>query len=234
MGRYGLTPYPYSNMRKYRKTKIDCFFDELLGLPYVIHSGKKLYFPKSHNVQEITTNYRCLITEQDVCSPHRYVYDINRLRGKTLLDVGAAEAIFTLDVIDVINHAYIFEYGEKWIEPLNATFAPWKDKMTIVRKYVGSVDNEDNITLDHFLENKEKSNLFLKMDVSGSERDILDGASHIFTKCRDMDFSITTYHKTDDAIEIAKTLDNYGYKYELTNGYLYFENELRKAIIRKR
>ena len=80
--------------------------------------------------------YKGLLIEQDRRSAHRYVGSYEELRGKTLLDIGAAEAIFTLDTIEYINHAYLFECDEAWVEALNATFTPWKDKITIVRKYV--------------------------------------------------------------------------------------------------
>ena len=50
---------------------------------------------------------------------------------------------------------------------MEATFAPYKEKITIVRKYVSDVDEEDNITLDTFFRDEGKfiDNLFLKMDI---------------------------------------------------------------------
>ena len=77
--------------------------------------------------------YRGLLIEQDKRSAHRYVDSYEELKGKTLLDIGAAEAIFTLDTIECIDHAYLFECDESWIEALEATFAPYKEKITIVR-----------------------------------------------------------------------------------------------------
>lgn len=106
--------------------------------------------------------YRGLLIEQDKRSAHRYVDSYEELKGKTLLDIGAAEAIFTLDTIEYIDHAYLFECDESWIEALEATFAPYKEKITIVRKYVSDVNDEDNITLDTFFRDEGKSidNLF--------------------------------------------------------------------------
>lgn len=80
--------------------------------------------------------YRGLLIEQDKRSAHRYVDSYEELKGKTLLDIGAAEAIFTLDTIEYMDHAYLFECDESWIEALEVTFAPYKEKITIVRKYV--------------------------------------------------------------------------------------------------
>ena len=76
------------------------------------------------------------------------------LKGETLLDIGAAEAVFTLDTIDYIDRAYLFECDEAWIEALEATFAPWNDKIMIVRKYVSDVDDDNNITLDTFFQDE--------------------------------------------------------------------------------
>ena len=76
------------------------------------------------------------------------------MKGKSLLDVGSAEGIFTLDVIDLIEHAYLFECDDEWVEALEATFLPWKDKITIVRKYVSDMDDENNTTLDSYFQVK--------------------------------------------------------------------------------
>jgi hypothetical protein len=233
MGRYGLTPLPYPFFLEYKKMKVDCFFDNQLELYFVIHSGKKLYFPKSYKKSEIVDNYRRLIAEQDSRSPHQYVSDINRLTGKTLLDIGAAEAIFTLSAIEIINHAYIFECEDIWHDSLKATFDPWKDKVTIISKYVSDKNDEQNITIDCFLEDKDKRNLFLKMDIEGNEQAALRGAANTLAEAKDLDFSVCTYHSKEDATEIADILHSYGFECEQTENYLYYDKEFRKAIIRK-
>ena len=150
--------------------------DNTNGLPYVFHNGRKLYF-KRDMLAFTEVAYRGLLIEQDKRSAHRYVDSYEELKGKTLLDIGAAEAIFTLDTIECIDHAYLFECDESWIEALEATFAPYKEKITIVRKYVSDVDDEDNITLDTFFRDEGKSidNLFLKMDIEGYVRKALEG-----------------------------------------------------------
>ena len=113
--------------------------------------------------------YRGLLIEQDKRSAHRYVDSYEELKGKTLLDIGAAEAIFTLDTIEYIDHAYLFECDESWIKALEATFAPYKEKITIVRKYVSDVDEEDNITLDTFVREAGNllDNVFLNVELDG-------------------------------------------------------------------
>jgi hypothetical protein len=246
MGKNGLTPYPYPFMLEYKNLPIDCLLDKKTGMYYVIHCGKKMYYPKSFNRTEIITNYRDLLTEQDARSPHQYVQEPNRLSGKTVLDIGTAEGIFSLTHIELIDHTYLFECDEKWIEALNATFTPWKEKVTVIPRYVSDKNNESNITIDLFLATEKIRNhhLFIKMDIEGYEQAALTGASNTLKKCHsnrntvekfwDIDFSICTYHTKNAATEISKILKSYNFEYEQTDGFLYYEKEFRKAIIRKK
>lgn len=203
------------------------------SLPYVFHNGKKLYFKRDMLVSTEAA-YRGLLIEQDERSAHRYVDSYEELKGKTLLDIGAAEAIFTLDTIEYIDHAYLFECDESWIEALEATFAPYKEKITIVRKYVSDVDDEDNIRLDTFFQGEGKSidNLFLKMDIEGYERKALEGAVHILEHGRQIGGSVCIYHLHDDKKVIKSELKKFNLKTSIQPGYLYFEKEMRSAIIR--
>jgi len=207
--------------------------DNTNGLPYVYHNGKKLYF-KRDMLASAEAVYRGLLIEQDKRSAHRYVDSYEEVKGKTLLDIGAAEAIFTLDTIECIDHAYLFECDESWIEALEATFAPYKEKITIVRKYVSDVDDEDNITLDTFFRDEGKSidNLFLKMDIEGYERKALEGAVHILEHGRQVGGSVCIYHLHDDKKVIESELKKFNLKINIQPGYLYFEKEMRSAIIR--
>jgi hypothetical protein len=236
MGKHGLMHFPYPFALDYKKMHVVCHFDARFGLPYIIHSGKNLYFSKSNAYKDkkvVESAYKSLLIEQDIFSPHRYVKDINRLKGKTLLDVGAAEAIFSLDVIELVSHVYLFECDDVWIEALNATFAPWKNKVTIVRKYVSDSNDENTITLDRFFEDKDKRNLFIKMDIEGYEQAALRGAVNLLREAHDIDFSICTYHKKKDAVEITGILNSFGFEWEQTEGYLYVERDFRKGIIRR-
>ncbi|KAA6345327.1 hypothetical protein EZS27_007101 [termite gut metagenome] len=234
MGKYGLTPYPYPFMLEYKKMLVDYFHDEQFNLPYVVHHGRKLYFPQSYTQRFVVALYKGIITEQDSRSPHRYVKDYRQMQGKILLDIGAAEGIFSLDTIEFAQHTYLFECDNDWMNALNATFAPWKDKVTIISKYVSDRDDESNITIDSFLEGKDKTNLFLKMDIEGYEQAALQGAKNTLKNVRDLDYSICTYHRKNDAEEINKIfLDNH-FESEFTEGFLYFEKGLRKGLIRKK
>lgn len=203
------------------------------GLPYVFHNGKKLYF-KRDMIASAEAAYRGLLLELDKRSAHRYVDSYEELKGETLLDIGAAEAVFILDTIDYIDRAYLFECDEAWIEALEATFAPWNDKIMIVRKYVSDVDDDNNITLDTFFQDEGRpiDNLFLKMDIEGCERKALKGAVHILKHGRQVGGSVCIYHLHDDKKVIESELKNFNLKTSVQPGYLYFEKEMRSAIIR--
>jgi hypothetical protein len=233
MGKHGLTAYPYPYSLEHKKKNVVCYWDEQQGMHYVQHNEKKLYFPIINN-KSSHLGYRNLLTEQDPRSAHQYVKDYRRLNDKVLLDIGAAEGIFTLNCIEFIEHAYLFECDEVWIKALNATFAPWKDKVTIVPMYVSDINDGNNITVDHFLEGKDKTNLFLKMDIEGYEQSALKGASNTLNEAKNLDYSICTYHRKNDAEEINKILSENHFESEFTDNFLYFEKDFRKAIIRKK
>ena len=80
------------------------------GLPYVLHNGKvKLFFLGATSVADMLNKYHVLVDDEGLLgtgclakSPHCYQDgDFKVEDGDILLDVGCAEAVFTLDNIDV-------------------------------------------------------------------------------------------------------------------------------------
>ena len=100
--------------------------------------------------------------EQDLRSPHHYLDSIEEVKGKTFVDVGSAEGFTSLEVIEKASHIYLFEQDTLWIEALNATFEPWKDKVSIIPKYVSNNNSEQEITLDTFFKIKIRNSFLLK------------------------------------------------------------------------
>lgn len=225
------TPYPYLWIGEYDQLLIDVHIDAKSSLPFIMHHGKRLYFGRDM-IKDIPKIYKGLLIEQDERSAHRYIVSYSELTDKVLLDIGAAEAIFTLDTIEYINHAYLFECDERWLEALKATFAPWKEKVTIVRKYVSDINDENNVTLDSYFSDKQTDNLFLKMDIEGYERNALKGAKNLLEKGKDISGSICIYHLHDDKDILQKYLDSLNFVTEVQPGYLIFGKELRSAILR--
>jgi len=107
-----------------------------------------------------------------------------------------------------------------------------KDKITIVEKYVSDVNEDNIITLDEFAKNKQLGKLFLKMDIEGYECKALSGCKDLFLKTPELSGAICTYHKHDDAKNIATFLAARNYKSTPTNGYIYNERSLRTGILR--
>ena len=225
------TPYPYLWIGEYDQLLIDVHIDMENSLPYIMHHGKRLYFGRDM-INDIPGIYKGLLIEQDERSAHRYVVSYSELTDKVLLDIGAAEAIFALDTIEYVNHAYLFECDERWLEALKATFAPWKEKVTIVRKYVSDINDENNITLDFYFSDKQTDDLFLKMDIEGYERNALKGAKNLLEKAKKISGSVCIYHLHDDKDILQKYLDDFNFVTEVQPGYLIFEKGLRSAILR--
>jgi len=232
IGRYGITSYPYNYMLEYKRREIKAEFDTKLKLPYVVHNYRKLYFPDFYTVEKTIKDYRALITEQDLRSSHRYVRSYDELKGKTLLDIGSAEGIFALDTIELVEKAYIFECEEFWLKPLEATFAPWKNKVAFIKKYVGDKTSGVFITIDDFLKELPNSNLFLKMDIEGAERPALQGAQETLKHGKNIQLAICTYHREGDPEYVNSLLSGYGFTSEFSDGLMYWNKRLSKGVIR--
>lgn len=232
MGKNGLTAYPDEYMLEYSNFNVEVNFDSIKQLYFVKHNNRKLFFASRFNKEQIIKLYKSLIIEQDYRCAHRYVGNYEDLRGLTLLDIGSAEGIFTLDNIERVNHAYLFEVESYWIDALKATFEPWRNKVTIVEKYVGSNISEYSLTIDSFLMGKEKENIFIKMDIEGAEEEALIGAKDILSAGKNIQLAICTYHNPKHPHLFESMLHHYGFRTEFTNGYLYWGKRLSKAVIR--
>lgn len=224
---------PYDFAHEYLNMPVEVYDDNGKGLKYVMHREmKKLYFPKSYPSSKIVNLYRMLMLEQDLRSPHHYVDSLDEFNGKTMLDIGSAEGMTSLDAIEHVNFIYLFECEPKWIEALNATFEPWKEKVQIIKKYISNRNDEMFQTLDDFFKDKPKTDLFLKMDIEGEERNALSGANSLFAKTSNLDFAICTYHKKDDEKIISSFLDKHNCKYVPREGLFYTGHSLRTCLLR--
>lgn len=227
-----ISPFPYLWKTEYDKQHYMVNMDTGNGLPYVNHNGKKLYYKKGTLLSVVESMYRTSLLEQDKRSAHCYINNYEELRGKTLLDIGAAEGNFALDVIEYVEHVYLFECEKGWVEALESTFAPWKEKVTIIQKYVSDIDDENNITLDTYFKDKKKENLYLKMDIEGYERKALKGAVNLLTFSKNIGGSVCIYHLRDDELVIKNMLKTYGLEIQIAPGYLFMCWSMRHGILR--
>lgn len=230
--RYLLPVFPYGFADKYDSLSWEVYDED--GYPYVVHNGKKLYGPKSWTKDEWRDYYIGLLCEQDCESPHCYLRSGRDVTAEDIVaDVGAAEGIFSLDIVETVGKIYLFECDEKWLVPLQKTFAPWKDKVEFVQKYVSDRTEEEKVSLDVFFAGKKIT--FLKADIEGAERLMLYGGKEVFQK-KISRCLVCCYHLHDDRIVLEKILDNYGYEFEENPGYMIFKydrNGLSEPFLRK-
>ncbi len=228
-------PHPF--VLGYDYAKIDVHKDLDAGMFYVLLEGKKLYYHKGYtSIESVQKSYTYVSAEQNEASPHRYIDDyFNINSGDTVADLGAAEGNFSLMVVDEVKALYIFEADSIWTEALEKTFEPWKDKVHIINKFVGSKNEGDMVTLEKYFENKEIN--ALKMDIEGMEVAVLESAE-TFINQRNLKMAITTYHSHSDAEVIKAFLLKNNYNIVFSNNYMLFVYDnlkppyFRKAVIK--
>ena len=233
-----LSVFPYEFTKKYRPGDNVIYTDNSCNMKYVLHGNKRMYFPKGQDETGAQRYYRSLLVEQDIDSPHRYEYGEFHVReGDIVADVGAAEGIFGLSVIEKIKKLYLFECSEPWIEALKKTFGPWKEKVVIVNKYISDHCDDTHITLDDFLDGNPVN--FIKADIEGAELSLLNGAKKTLSSQHDLRIVLCTYHRQNDAKDLDEILKAHGFQTGFSKGYMIFIYDknlappyLRKAVIR--
>lgn len=242
-GNYASFPYEPAPI----KENIEYGFDEVSHLPFVIHENKKLFFKASQTPSEALDIYkkylqteRLLDTTDDNVAPHQYQSPfVHVTAGDVVFDIGAAEGLFALDQIDKASHIVIVESSPDWIKPLQQTFAPYRDKVTIVHKFVSASDTETTISMNSLLADFNCNSLFIKMDIEGYELPAIASAEIALKRKATTKMAIASYHKQHDAEELKTLLNKLGYSSEYSNGFmLYYCYDtptppyFRKGIIR--
>lgn len=230
-----LALFPYAELEKYKSYNVTVKRDKGNGLFYTVYNGKKMYLSKKFKLKYHAVRYmRNLIMEQDSKSPHRYLTSQFNVKSDDIIyDIGAAEGIFALDVIDKAKKIYLFECDPGWIEALQYTFAPYKNKIEIVNKYVSDINDDNNITIDYFTEHFNENSVvnFIKMDIEGYEEAALRGAAHTLDTQADLKLATCIYHlphQEEDVKKLLSSFDNtptdgymlYYYDYNIAEDYL--------------
>jgi hypothetical protein len=228
-----LFPYPFDS--GYLPEDIEVFLDKSNGMRYVFQSGKKLYFKKGWSSAKVRRAYAALAKEQDPASPHCYLsHDFMVGSDDVIADIGASEGNFSLSQIEKVKKIYLIDYDSEWIKALKATFAPWKEKVEIITKYVSDTNNDNHISLDTLLSIK-KDITFLKIDVEGFEQKVLDGAEKFLSGNMPLKIALCTYHKhTDEEIFIPQ-LEKKGFEIKTSHGYMIplFDKKIKKPWLRR-
>ena len=227
--------FPYHFQNQYDADAIEVFDDTEKGLHYVMLDGKKLYFKKRWSKKRIRHSFNELTKEQDPQSPHRYLTDQFKIEdGEILVDIGVAEGNFALGAVEKASRLILFETDSEWIEALNATFEPWKEKVLIINKFVSDITNATNTTLDDFLAPGEKIS-FLKIDVDGAESRLLNGCKRILKEQKPLKLAICTYHKQDDEKDFKALLSRNGFETSHSNGFMlfYYDKKMKAPFLRR-
>ena len=230
-----IRPFPYEYRKKYEKMHVEVYLDEALNMPYVLHNNTKMFFRKSMSKGQVASNYISLLAEQDEKSPHKYLSDTFYPNANdVIIDVGAAEGIFALNAIEQAKKIFLIESNDEWVEALHETFKPWKDKVEIIGKYASDKTTESTIALDDIY-NTAKTVNFIKMDVEGYEKKVIEGSNNILLNEKDLKLNVCTYHKQDDGIEFKKILSELNFNIEFSKGYMLsiYPSENKEPYLRK-
>jgi hypothetical protein len=229
LGRFCNFPYPVT----VPLPQCEAGFDHEAGMPYVVHEGRRLYFPSVYDVEDAIGQYRHLVAtemilkkEDDEPAPHCYQSDkIHLSSDDCLFDIGSAEGLFTLHNIDQVKHVVLVECDPMWFDSLQKTFAPFRDKVDIVKKQVGVEDGESVVTMQTLLAEFASSDAFVKMDIEGGEVPSLLASSAYLASCGEhLKFSVATYHKQNDANQLKELFDRLHFYSEYSKGYMLFND----------
>jgi len=187
---------------------------------------QKLFWPKEYPVSGI---YQVVSETFDRDDWHYYQKTGTLIRdGEVLLDIGAAEALFSLTVMDKCEKIILIEPNDHFTRSLEKTFDAVPDKVRIIRTAVGNKDGEisfnlDSLsgkisaeanqnkkpitTIDHLLLDEPKIT-YLKADLEGFELEMLQGAEKLIKKHKPK-IAITSYHIENDANQIISLIKSY-------------------------
>jgi FkbM family methyltransferase len=147
------------------------------------------------------------------------------VENEIILDIGTAEGLFPLIVIDKCKHVYMIEPSKIFCNCLEKTFSQYKDKITVFNVAVGNEDGEisfdekvanetdDNTykinisKIDSLFKNNEKIT-YLKADIEGFEQEMLKGAEQTIKRNKPK-IAITTYHTQNDPNEIIAIIKSF-------------------------
>ena len=193
-----VTMYPYDWWFQVKPIPFEVHDDDECGLKYAIYNDKRIYYPKTYSNERIVESINFFMKEQRPESPHCYLpnEEHNVFEGDIVVDGGAAEANFSLDIIDKVKKVYLYEGDPIWIPALEMTFRNYRDKVVIINKFLDSYVHNGYETIDNTV--KEKEINFIKMDIEGYELKALYGAKEHIKNSNKMRCSICAYHNHED------------------------------------
>ena len=232
------SPFPYKWTQKYDNLLTEVFRDEKLNRYYILFDGKNMYFPARFTESQVIWAARSIYKEQDPKSPHLYLTsDFQVDADSIVIDAGVAEGNFALAVVEKVKRLYLIESDAEWMDSIKLTFAPWKEKVVFVEKFMSDVDGETTTSLDSFIKPDADEKYFIKMDIEGFEQNALAGMKNLAASGCPVKMNVCTYHQPNALNEIEAIVKEYGFKYQVSDGYVLFfqpgeQPSFRKVLIR--
>lgn len=226
--------FPSSFAERYNKSKVEVLHDASLNLRYVMFEGKRIYYKRGWSNERVKDYYNGLLQEQDVESPHRYLTkSFNISPNDSVADVGAAEGIFALSIVEKVERVYLFETDNEWLEALRATFKPFEHKVEIIHQAVSDHNDDKNTTLDSYFNTKQLD--FIKIDIDGGERAALNGAQKLLSSNLNLKIALCAYHNQSDKAEFTELFKKNAFHVETSSGYMifYFDKTLAPPYFRR-
>ena len=228
--KHGLKSFPYERIRQLNR--VECGYDDSLGMAFALHNGKRLYFPEDMTVEIVEWYYRYLIEGECLLGGHYtgkmpHCYQSERVKvnhGDVYVDVGAAEGLVALDVIDRASKVFIVEPDQRWLKALYATFKPFGEKCVIVPKFMTDHNGRDGVTLEYLLKNETSCPIFVKMDIEGFEKMVLKASGGFLANQDQIKLACCTYHYDNDAQALADFFSQLGYQWEFSDGWMLFSD----------
>ena len=228
------SPFPYKWTQKYDNLIPEVCRDEANQCFYSVFEGKRMYFPKRFTESYVIWAMRTIFKEQDQDSPHLYLTgDFQIDPDSVVVDAGVAEGNFALSVVETAKRLYLIECEKEWMDALRLTFAPWKEKVVFVEKYMSDVQSDTTTSVDGLLNPEPGESYFIKLDIEGFEKKALSGMKKLVASGNPVKMDVCTYHHPDDFKEIAEILNSYGFSWKSSDGYVLFFQEDEKPSFRK-
>ena len=211
-------PYPFVD--EYRRKEVKVYREPNAPHPYVELQGSPIYFPAEYSDHQVQEAVRRALLEQDHRSPHAYLaQETDVVAGDVAVLAGASDGIFCLSLIDKLSAAYLFEPDDRWLKPLERTLSPWREKVTIIPKFLSDHDSSNSVSLDSFWEGRTQELNFLQADVEGDEGRILRGGARTLRRSGRIRVAICCYHRPEDPSRIPTVLAKLGFATGYSRGY---------------
>ena len=217
--------FPYA--RRAAAQPVESGVDPSTKLPYVVHEGRRFFGPRDMPLADVVRSYRYFTEEEGLLgnglrikSPHAYTDATFTVEpGDVVIDIGCSDALFAFHHAEAAKRIYLFESWARWQPALEASFAPYKEKTTVLAKFVTDRTGGANIRLVDAVEADSTARYFIKMDIEGGERAVLESSRDFLTQNK-VKLSCCVYHRQDDAEQIEAFLKGLGYACRFSAGYM--------------